>query len=157
MSKEKVSNKVPYDYHQHRICHDYNFMISDFIRVHSVIVRATISDTCPNGCYQGSISAEDNILSRRARSTFSIFPRKGRIAWLARSRPVLLNHQPITFDQKQFDLRIFFWQSASLRQACCIKNTFAPGQLARFRAASIAAASALETIFLASAGCSSNH
>ena len=36
------------------IGHDYNFMVSDFIRVHSVIFRTTIANTCPNCCNQSA-------------------------------------------------------------------------------------------------------
>ena len=41
----------------------------------------------PNAVISVAISCEDNNLSKRAFSTFKIFPFNGRIAWFLRSRP----------------------------------------------------------------------
>jgi hypothetical protein len=70
----------------------------------------------PSAVISVRISADASILSRRAFSTFRIFPRSGRIAWNFRSRPCLalppaLSPSTMKSSEKAGS---FSWQSASL-------------------------------------------
>ena len=70
----------------------------------------------PSAVISVAISADDSILSKRARSTLRILPRKGSTAWLARLRPCLAEPPA----QSPSTMKISHlagsrsWQSASL-------------------------------------------
>ena len=70
----------------------------------------------PNAVIKVPTSCEDNILSKRAFSTFRILPFKGKIACVRRSRPCLAEppaESPSTKNSSDF-AGSFSWQSASL-------------------------------------------
>ena len=70
----------------------------------------------PSAVISVPTSADDSILSKRARSTFRILPFSGRIAWVRRSRPCLAEppaESPSTMNSSDF-AGSFSWQSASL-------------------------------------------
>ena len=108
------------------------------------------------------ISADPIILSKRARSTFKIFPRRGNIAWWRRSRACLAEppaESPSTIKISQLS-GLRSWQSASLPGRLAISRAPLRRVNSRaFRAASRAAAASTTfcTMPLASFGCSSNH
>ena len=109
------------------------------------------------------ISAEFNILSKRARSTFKIFPRKGRIACVARLRPCLAEPPAESPSTRKISDRAgsFSEQSASFpgREATLSITLLRRVSSRALRAASraVAASRILPTMILASAGCSSSH
>ena len=117
----------------------------------------------PSAVISVPISAEASILSKRARSTFRILPRSGRIAWLARLRACLAEppaESPSTMNSS------LTWpgRAPGSRRACPAATSMSSAPLRRvssraLRAASRAAAAStiLPTIFFASAGCSSNQ
>ena len=62
------------------------------------------------------ISADESILSRRARSTLRILPLSGRIAWNFRSRPCFAEPPALSPSTMYSSARLGSrdWQSASL-------------------------------------------
>ncbi len=88
----------------------------------------------PSAVISVPISFEPRILSRRARSTFRILPRSGRIAWKARLRPCLAEPPAeIALDQEELGLgRIALLAVGELaRQVGDVEHALAPRQLAR--------------------------
>ena len=88
----------------------------------------------PSAVMSVPISCEPSILSRRARSTFRILPRSGRIAWKLRSRPCLAEppaESPSTM--KSSDLRRVALLAVGelARQAGDVERALAAGHLAR--------------------------
>ena len=106
--------------------------------------------------------SDESILSKRARSTLRILPRRGRMAWLERSRPCLADppaESPSTMKSSDFD-GSFSWQSASLPGREVISSAVLRRVSSRaLRAASRAAAASTIfcMMFCASRGFSSNH
>src|SRR5471032_1710921 len=111
---------------------------------------------------RADVTADDSILSKRARSTFRIFPRNGRIAWLARLRPCLAEppaESPSTMKSSE-SAGSRSWQSASLpgnelTSSAPLRRVSSRALRAASRAA--AASTTLVRIFRVSDGCSSNH
>ena len=116
----------------------------------------------PSAVISVPISPEPRILSRRARSTLRILPRKGRIAWKARLRPCLAEPpalSPSTRNSSAFS-GSRSWQSASLPGRLATSSTPLRRVSSRaLRAASRAAAASttLATMILAGAGFSSSQ
>ena len=88
----------------------------------------------PSAVISVPISAEDSILSKRARSTLRILPRKGSTAWFSRLRPCLAEppaESPSTM--KSSDLRrvalLAIGQLAG--QAGDVERALAPREFAR--------------------------
>src|SRR3712207_2955861 len=116
----------------------------------------------PSAVISVPISWLDSILSKRARSTLRIFPRRGRTAWKERSRPCLAEppaESPSTRRISHFD-GSRSWQSASLPGSDAISSApFRRVSSRALRAASRAAAASttLPTRVRASCGCSSSQ
>ena len=116
----------------------------------------------PSAVIRVPISAELSILSKRARSTFRILPRSGRIAWLARLRPCLAEppaESPSTMNSSE-SAGSRSWQSASLpgselTSSAPLRRVSSRALRAASRAA--AASTTLVRILRVSEGCSSNH
>ena len=72
-------------------------------------------------------------MSRRARSTFRILPRSGRIAWNRRLRPCLAEPPAVALDQEQLGVRrVALLAVGELAgQVGDVEHALAPGQLAR--------------------------
>ena len=108
------------------------------------------------------ICSEASILSSLARSTFKIFPRRGRTACVRLSRPVLAvppAESPSTTKSSDSDASLD-WQSASLPgsvipSSAPFLRTLSLAAFAAFRA--FRARSTFPTIALASSGCSSRN
>ncbi len=105
-------------------------------------------------------SADDSILSKRARSTFRILPFKGRIACVRRSLPCFADppaESPSTMNNSD-RAGSFSWQSASLPGSPATSSAPLRRVISRaFRAASRAreASMIFATMIFASCGCSS--
>ena len=107
-------------------------------------------------------STEDSILSKRAFSTFNIFPFKGRIACVLRSLPCFADPPAESPSTKNIsdNAGSFSWQSASLPGKPAISKAPFLRVISRaFLAASLARAAStiLPTIILASWGCSNKN
>src|SRR5437764_279780 len=116
----------------------------------------------PSAVISVPISCELSILSKRARSTFRILPRNGRIAWLARLRPCLAEppaESPSTMNSSE-SAGSRSWQSASLpgnelTSSAPLRRVSSRALRAASRAA--AASTTFVRILRVSDGCSSNH
>ena len=89
----------------------------------------------PSAVISARISSKARILSSRARSTFRILPRSGRIAWKRRSRPCLAEppaESPSTRNSSQL-LGIFLGAVGQLAgQGQAFEGALADDQVARF-------------------------
>ena len=116
----------------------------------------------PSAVISVPTSADDSILSKRARSTLRILPLSGRIACVRRSRPCLAEppaESPSTMKISD-SAGSFSWQSASLPGRPAISSAPLRRVISRaLRAASRARAAStiLPTIARASCGCSSRN
>ena len=116
----------------------------------------------PNAVTRVPISCEESILSNLALSTLRIFPRKGKTAWVLRSRPCFAEppaESPSTRNISE-NAGSFSWQSASLPGRPAISSAPLRRVISRaLRAASRARAASiiLLTTARASCGCSSRY
>ena len=114
----------------------------------------------PNAVIKVPTSCDDNILSKRARSTFRILPFSGKIACILRLRPCLAE-PPAESPSTMYSSDIagsFSWQSASLPGRPAISRVVLRRVISRaLRAASRARAASmiLPAIPLAALGFSS--
>src|SRR5438105_2899320 len=103
-----------------------------------------------------TISCDESILSKRAFSTFRILPRKGRIAWVRRSRPCFAEppaESPSTMYSSHFS-GSRSWQSASLpgsdaESSAPLRRTVSRALRAAIRARAASATFAITRLALA--------